>query len=170
MQTLIDPSALYLGVGIIGGTQLGISQLTSATVMPHALFLGSHLSTVDRLNMLPIAPQPRRSFRDFAMPSLKLFRRKSATPAPAPSEQIELAGLEIERIQSGDSKRFDLSQPAGFTDQVPELDDVASVDEREKDMLQRQKDYEEDMKRFDRIKWADIHLKHATVRCLDKNS
>ncbi|EJD04338.1 Nramp-domain-containing protein [Fomitiporia mediterranea MF3/22] len=39
---LAEPSALYAAVGIIG-----------ATVMPHALYLGSHLATHDRVNSRP---------------------------------------------------------------------------------------------------------------------
>ncbi|KAK0535016.1 Manganese transporter smf1 [Tilletia horrida] len=38
-STLVQHDALYIAVGILG-----------ATVMPHGLFLGSHFSTVDRLN------------------------------------------------------------------------------------------------------------------------
>jgi hypothetical protein len=119
--------------------------------------------------MLPVAPQPRRSFRDFAMPSLKLFRRRQALPASAssftPSEHIELGAtrpeLDIERIQSGDSKRFS-SQPAASSDEaMPQLE--MEVDDQKKEMIRLQRDYEDDMKKFDRIEWAEIHLKHATV-------
>ncbi|KAG8941736.1 hypothetical protein FRC04_004113 [Tulasnella sp. 424] len=43
-KVLVAPGALYTSIGIIG-----------ATVMPHALFLGSRLSTIDRLTPTPSA-------------------------------------------------------------------------------------------------------------------
>ncbi|KIJ45571.1 hypothetical protein M422DRAFT_227211 [Sphaerobolus stellatus SS14] len=43
-KALLDPGALYLSIGILG-----------ATVMPHALFLGSSLGTLDRIS----SPSPR---------------------------------------------------------------------------------------------------------------
>ncbi|KAG2350940.1 smf Mn2+ and Fe2+ transporter [Suillus weaverae] len=44
-QTLFVSGALYTSVGILG-----------ATVMPHSLFLGSHLATQDRLSKISLAP------------------------------------------------------------------------------------------------------------------
>lgn len=44
-KTLFASGALYTSVGILG-----------ATVMPHSLFLGSHLATQDRLSKTPLAP------------------------------------------------------------------------------------------------------------------
>lgn len=44
-QTIFSSGALYTSVGILG-----------ATVMPHSLFLGSHLATQDRLSKKPLAP------------------------------------------------------------------------------------------------------------------
>ncbi|KAI5124421.1 hypothetical protein M0805_008305 [Coniferiporia weirii] len=52
-KTLGGPSALYASVGIIG-----------ATVMPHALYLGSYLATLDRVTTTPLArplPSPTSS-------------------------------------------------------------------------------------------------------------
>ncbi|KAI0823054.1 natural resistance-associated macrophage protein-domain-containing protein [Trametes gibbosa] len=42
-----QPNALYTAVGILG-----------ATVMPHALFLGSYLATQDRITSPPVLPSP----------------------------------------------------------------------------------------------------------------
>ncbi|QRV90249.1 hypothetical protein RhiJN_18267 [Ceratobasidium sp. AG-Ba] len=52
-KTLLQPGALYTSVGILG-----------ATVMPHALFLGSSLATLDRVSpppslQLPINSSPK---------------------------------------------------------------------------------------------------------------
>ncbi|KAG1886046.1 smf Mn2+ and Fe2+ transporter [Suillus subluteus] len=44
-QEIFSSGALYTSVGILG-----------ATVMPHSLFLGSHLATQDRLSKKPLAP------------------------------------------------------------------------------------------------------------------
>ncbi|KLO20492.1 natural resistance-associated macrophage protein [Schizopora paradoxa] len=61
-KTLVQPSGLYAAIGILG-----------ATVMPHALYLGSHMATQDRISMTPTPPElpapstgtsnGRRSFR-----------------------------------------------------------------------------------------------------------
>ncbi|KAH8120595.1 Nramp-domain-containing protein [Phellopilus nigrolimitatus] len=42
-RTIIEPDALFAAVGILG-----------ATVMPHALYLGSHLATNDRVSTAPV--------------------------------------------------------------------------------------------------------------------
>ncbi|KAH8120590.1 Nramp-domain-containing protein [Phellopilus nigrolimitatus] len=42
-HTIVEPNALYASVGILG-----------ATVMPHALYLGSHLATNDRVSTGPV--------------------------------------------------------------------------------------------------------------------
>ncbi|KAF8587287.1 natural resistance-associated macrophage protein [Ramaria rubella] len=50
-KTLVNPGALYTSIGILG-----------ATVMPHALFLGSSLATLDRISSAPESlPRPRTS-------------------------------------------------------------------------------------------------------------
>ncbi|KAF8527910.1 smf Mn2+ and Fe2+ transporter [Hysterangium stoloniferum] len=47
-KTLLQPEALYISIGILG-----------ATVMPHALFLGSSLATLDRISTAqPTLPSP----------------------------------------------------------------------------------------------------------------
>ncbi|KAJ7610968.1 natural resistance-associated macrophage protein-domain-containing protein [Roridomyces roridus] len=64
--------ALYTSVGILG-----------ATVMPHSLFLGSALSTQDRLTVEApsMGPSPKRGFKSRLLEfSISLFR----TPAPSP--------------------------------------------------------------------------------------
>ncbi|KAF8489582.1 natural resistance-associated macrophage protein [Gautieria morchelliformis] len=51
-KTLVNPGALYISIGILG-----------ATVMPHALFLGSSLATLDRVSSAPTSlPGPPRTF------------------------------------------------------------------------------------------------------------
>ncbi|KAG8887880.1 hypothetical protein FRB99_004196, partial [Tulasnella sp. 403] len=60
-KVILQPSALYTSIGIVG-----------ATVMPHALFLGSRLSTIDRLVPTP-SSSARSSTTDFSEspPSLR---------------------------------------------------------------------------------------------------
>jgi len=188
-QTLVDPGALYIGVGIIGGTLLvlmvSFATLISATVMPHALFLGSSLAGVDRLNMQPLAPEPKTSFKH-NMKKMKvshkfpsLFRRRG----PSLEDQDE-AGYELDQMDRPDStrsrplttqdltrpndpdERFDNGNVENERDMYKEMILIESGDSRrtaETAYEEAVKLYNAEMKSFDRIKWVDIHLKHATV-------
>jgi hypothetical protein len=59
--------------------------------MPHALFLGSSLAGIDRLDMIPKPPSPDDGTkRSFKMPSLGLVRRLKGQSAPREEETIEM--------------------------------------------------------------------------------
>lgn len=63
-KTVFGPGALYVSIGIIG-----------ATVMPHALFIGSRLATVDRLDLLPrgTSSQSKQTSKFWSMPSRNIM-------------------------------------------------------------------------------------------------
>ncbi|KAK0556733.1 Manganese transporter smf1 [Tilletia horrida] len=69
-STLLQHDALYIAVGILG-----------ATVMPHGLFLGSHFSTVDRLN------EGKRCPTSAPEPMTTLSRHNSEVLNPAEDER-----------------------------------------------------------------------------------
>ncbi|RXK41443.1 metal iron transporter [Tremella mesenterica] len=148
-HTLVEPGALYVGVGIIG-----------ATVMPHALFLGSELAGVDRLGMVPRPPEPLK--QTFKIPKFTfggIRRRLTAKSFREP----EIENVSIPRQPGG---HLDLSsQPISPT--MRNIESMESIegfsrfstleDEEEK------KKYEIKLRSFDRIKWVDIHLFHTAI-------
>ncbi|ORY29562.1 natural resistance-associated macrophage protein-domain-containing protein [Naematelia encephala] len=140
-KTLVQPGALYVGVGIIG-----------ATVMPHALFLGSSLSSVDRLNMIPVPPSgtsnPKRSFKLPAVnPWSRLRRRRTSTR----DNEIESTDIELRDIQI-------ISSPLDLPSSS--LGPSSSFGRSQSDLETK---YEADVRSFDRIAWLDIHLLHSTI-------
>ncbi|WVN90434.1 uncharacterized protein L203_105670 [Cryptococcus depauperatus CBS 7841] len=141
-KTLVKPGALYVGVGIIG-----------ATVMPHALFLGSFLAGVDRLNMIPrlsIAKKPRNVF----MPSLNPFRRRTSC-----QPQLELGDVHL----SENSRRGMGPEQEASSQKNLSLPAVSPMDKEEMEAIKAQKEYERELKIFDRIRWVDVHLFHSTI-------
>ena len=129
--------------------------------MPHALFLGSSLAGVDRLNMQPQAPEPERnhSYKEklHRLPALLKRSRQSS------NEQSVSGEYELDEIRS---------QPVGHAESSVQLETEREVG---KDVVQLEsgsesafehavKLYEAEMRTFDRIRWVDIHLRHATVR------
>ncbi|WVR04033.1 hypothetical protein IAU60_001032 [Kwoniella sp. DSM 27419] len=170
-KTLVDPGALYVGVGIIG-----------ATVMPHALFLGSSLASVDRLNMLPVEPTLAKGPRRVSMPAMNLnpFRRRRPRPRQESDTHIATQSqlsLPTERARPNlcdDEITRALSRSGSRRSEVP-LDtpckDLASPMTVDDENLSDEqvtynkaiKQYEMEIRRFDRIKWVDIHLLHATI-------
>ena len=147
--------------------------------MPHALFLGSSLAGVDRLDMQPLAPEPQSHLKrkmktmnvSHKLPSL--FRRRGHV-----ADEGDGAEYELDRIGRSDphhSSDNAHSRPSGSAG----ADNVESERDMFKDMVlvesgdsertaeasyeEAVKAYEAEMKSFDRIKWVDIHLKHATV-------
>jgi metal iron transporter len=133
--------------------------------MPHALFLGSSLAGIDRLDMIPRLPTDSTTKKSFKMPTLGLIRRLrrktgavgveeetiEMEPTPTPLDtgsQADMAG----EMQDAESKP-DILQRSG----TKETDHEAAM-----------KKYEADLKSFDRIRWTDLHIAHATVcsRCL----
>ncbi|KAF8488988.1 smf Mn2+ and Fe2+ transporter [Hysterangium stoloniferum] len=70
-KTLIRPGALYISIGILG-----------ATVMPHALFLGSSLATLDRISTAqPTLPSPSISGLS-RFQKVSTYIRSLLTPVP----------------------------------------------------------------------------------------
>lgn len=163
-QTLVAPGALYVGVGIIGGKFIILcSKLMTATVMPHALFLGSSLAGIDRLGMIPTPPtHDDNSKRSFKMPSLGLVRRLKGQPA---TDAREEETIEMERTSSTrltDSPNLeDGTAREGDTDSKPDVLPPAPRKETEIEAAMRK--YEAELKAFDRIRWTDLHISHATV-------
>ncbi|KAI6048028.1 smf Mn2+ and Fe2+ transporter [Pisolithus marmoratus] len=65
-KALVENGALYTTVGILG-----------ATIMPHSLFLGSHLATQDRMTVTPLKEVPTRSEpADFKPPPRKTLPQR----------------------------------------------------------------------------------------------
>ncbi|KAE8540828.1 hypothetical protein D1P53_003192 [Cryptococcus gattii VGV] len=153
-KTLVKPGALYLGVGIIG-----------ATVMPHALFLGSFLAGVDRLNMIP-QPPTMRKLRNVTMPSFNPFRRTRSVCSDSEQGDDASSGispvlLETPRPHSG-SETAVLENDAAKDKIIPQ-DSVLELTKEQKRFAIEQKEYERNVRMFDRIKWVDIHLFHSTI-------
>ncbi|KAL7419824.1 Manganese transporter smf1 [Cryptotrichosporon argae] len=151
-KTLVKPGALYVGVGIIG-----------ATVMPHALFLGSSLASVDRLNMLPTPPSAPVERRNARLPSLfaSLRRRRAPADCEDPRRQhaelddmIELGPVTSARPASSALSRVDTSKGT---------DADAVVQDKEDDYAAAMGRYEAEVRAFDRIAWVDIHVYHSTI-------
>jgi metal iron transporter len=148
--------------------------------MPHALFLGSSLACVDRLDMQPLAPEPE-SYYEKKMKTIRishklpsLFRRRVAQGEREDEGEYELDQMNRPIASSSNAR----GQPGSSAvegegcnveserDMFKEIALVESGDSQRtaeaayEDAVKR---YEAEMKSFDRIKWVDIHLKHATV-------
>jgi metal iron transporter len=129
--------------------------------MPHALFLGSSLAGIDRLDMIPKPPtHDDKIKRSFKMPSLGLVRRLKGQSAIGAREE---EAIEMERT----STRLDIptlddnSAREGDADSKP--DTLPPVTRKETEMEAAMRKYEADLKAFDRIRWTDLHISHATV-------
>ncbi|WWD08657.1 hypothetical protein V865_006770 [Kwoniella europaea PYCC6329] len=157
-KTLVKPGALYIGVGIIG-----------ATVMPHALFLGSSLASVDRLNMLPIEPSPTKTPLSVQMPSLNPFRRRprpkrNDSDLPTTQSQVEVASSSL--VGSSSRQLQETPTPSIIGGEGKDLPTPIEYDIKDKDEIdyvKRMKEYEVSVRKFDRIKWVDVHLLHSTI-------
>ncbi|OCF58279.1 metal iron transporter [Kwoniella mangroviensis CBS 10435] len=157
-KTLVKPGALYIGVGIIG-----------ATVMPHALFLGSSLASVDRLNMLPIEPSPTKKPLSIRMPSLNPFRMRpnfKRRDSDLPTTQSQLEVTSSSPVGSSSRQLQETPTPSivgGEGKDLPTPIEYDIKDQDEIDYLRRMKEYEVSVRKFDRIKWVDVHLLHSTI-------
>ncbi|KAJ9102599.1 hypothetical protein QFC21_003000 [Naganishia friedmannii] len=147
-STIIGPKALYTSVGIIG-----------ATVMPHALFLGSHLATVDRLDVAPRPPlvHSRPFFQKFARKDLldKLLHRWRPAASSTTSRQAGRRASTSSQAMGGSE---DAAPDAGRTGRDTPIDE-----EIEHMIMKDQVRYEAEMNTFDRVKFASIHIGHATI-------
>lgn len=141
----------------------------SATVMPHALFLGSSLSSVDRLNMLPVPPElhPKTKL-SHKLPSLfkRQKRRNSDASSRNPTAESSGSAYEPEEVPANSA--------SGRLDRTPALirgeseieevgKDVYGLNRKKTEYEKALERYQSEVKSFDRIKWVDIHLFHATV-------
>ncbi|GMK54527.1 hypothetical protein CspeluHIS016_0111130 [Cutaneotrichosporon spelunceum] len=142
-KTLFSPGALYVGIGIIG-----------ATVMPHALFLGSALAGIDRLDMLPPAPKRKRERINNRLPMLNpaaAIRRRFRPQREDSDPEISLEPVESHQPTSAPS-----------TSTAPPLAVVKSTD-KDDEYEAEVEEYEKAIRKFDRIRWVKLHVRHATV-------
>lgn len=131
--------------------------IIGATVMPHALFLGSALAGIDRLNMLPRPPKRRPDPTNNKLPALnpvaavrrRLNRRRGRNAAPEP-------------LELGDLDRRS-PEPSSSASPAAELGLVKSVTDKDDDFEAKQKEYDTAVRAFDRIRWVDLHVWHASV-------
>jgi metal iron transporter len=153
-QTLVAPGAAYASIGIIG-----------ATVMPHALFLGSSLAGIDRLNMLP-RPPIHRSDRPKAYLMRKIKSRFSKGKVQEQAE-IELQPVPTLTGLAGPSVRLPVDMPNAYA--CEEGKDIPSVPRSDADdqYAQEMERFQAEMGRFDRVKWVTLHLWHASVSHLN---
>jgi len=136
-------------------------KLTSATVMPHALFLGSSLAGIDRLDMIPKPPSPDDGIkRSFKMPSLGLVRRLKGQSAPREEETIEMERTTTRPLADLPALE-DTSAREADADSKPDI--MPAVTRKDTEMEAAMKKYEAELKAFDRIRWTDLHISHATV-------
>lgn len=161
--------------------------------MPHALFLGSSLASVDRLDMVPRPPKTPSASRRMARRALPSFlrRRKDKDSHQEESYEMEssepqtghtLTGLNEEgvrppvtRVASIGGREMGgvgLSANIESEEQVKDLQvlregsadgDDDEEDGRRDEFMVAMKKYEAKLGAFNRIRWVDLHLKHATV-------
>lgn len=131
--------------------------------MPHALFLGSHLASVDRLNMRPELPMRTRKPMNQRLPSilssLKMRRRR---PGNTSADNVELDNME--RTLAAEPVCGSIAEPSTPVTpvtEVPKKDDDRDDDDAEYQLALKQ--YEADVRTFDRIRWVTLHVNHATV-------
>ena len=150
--------------------------------MPHALFLGSSLAGVDRLDMQPLVPEPESYFKQkmktmrvsHKLPSL--FKRRGTQREQEDEDEYELDRVNPPvsstsvTVRSQRGSQTIEAEGGNVESERDMFKDIALVetgdsgrtaDTAYEDAVKR---YEAEMKSFDRIKWVDIHLKHATVR------
>ena len=135
--------------------------------MPHALFLGSSLAGIDRLDMIPKPPSPDNGTkRSFKMPSLGLVRRLKGQSAPREEETIE---MERTTTRPFDLPMLDDNSPReADADSKPDV--LPAITRKETEMEAAMRKYEAELKAFDRIRWTDLHISHATVSFLALHS
>ncbi|KAG8694106.1 hypothetical protein FRC08_008704 [Ceratobasidium sp. 394] len=93
-KTLFQPGALYTSIGILG-----------ATVMPHAIFLGSSLATLDRVSPAPpLKPLPTSQPEESLTFKQKINRFRKALfyiePKPKGNPFMHTRGAHIESSES----------------------------------------------------------------------
>lgn len=132
-----------------------------ATVMPHALFLGSSLAGIDRLNMVPRPPtMDDKAKRSFKMPTIGLIKRLRGRSASVEEETIEMEPTCPPLVEGS---RPDSTATGQDSESKPDLLPRENTTSKQSDYETAMKKYEADMKSFDRIRWTDLHISHATV-------
>ncbi len=152
LQTIFGPQALYTSVGIIG-----------ATVMPHGLFLGSHLATIDRLDT---APRPPSGFETSS--SATTTTENEVSFVPMTSRGTLEGWMEYLKRRAGPLvikrrwKRSDAPEQLEVPSSYNAGKSPVRAITRDKEELEAA--YKRDIGQFNRIKFAKVHIAHATVR------
>jgi metal iron transporter len=160
--------------------------------MPHALFLGSSLASVDRLDMVPRPPKEpsalRRRFARKALPGFLRFGNKGKDTSEAyeleptePQTGHTLTGLNEEGVRPPVTRSASIGgaelRPGRATEVETEeevkhlpagspqgrMSDDDEEDGRRDEFMAAMKRYEAKLGGFNRIRWVDLHLRHATV-------
>lgn len=154
--------------------------------MPHALFLGSSLASVDRLDMVPRspkAPSANRRRSRARISSFLRFGRNEKVSEQDPEGEYEMDPVDIHRVHTLTGLNEEAVRPpvtgssAGMVERATEVETEQEVkhlsdtrpseddeeDGRRDDFMRAMKRYEAKLGAFNRIRWVDLHLKHATV-------
>lgn len=120
--------------------------------MPHGLFLGSHLATVDRLDTAPVPP-PDRAENDGLM---TMFNRIRTNGLPKQDWSVVLPAkwrksAEVATTSPGQEEERELTKEEKEADAKWENERVR---------------YEAEIKAFDRVKFVTVSIGHSTVSVL----
>ena len=100
------------------------------------------------------------------MPSLGLVRRLKGQSAPREEETIE---MERTTTRPFDLPMLDDNSPReADADSKPDV--LPAITRKETEMEAAMRKYEAELKAFDRIRWTDLHISHATVSFLALHS
>lgn len=120
--------------------------------MPHGLFLGSHLATVDRLDTAPVPPQDRAEKEGL----ITVFNRIRANGLPKQDWSSVLPAKWRQRQ----------------VDPTPPMEAETDTEDRELTKEEQEADakwenervrYEAEVKAFDRVKYVTVSIAHSTV-------
>jgi len=126
-----------------------------ATVMPHGLFLGSHLATVDRLDTAPVPP-PERGEDDGV---ISLIRRARMNALPKKDWTVILPARWRKQPE-----HVDPSHPAfPSEEEVEEVEQTKEEKEADATWEREQARYEAEVKTFDRVEFVSVSIAHSTV-------
>ena len=121
-----------------------------ATVMPHGLFLGSHLATVDRLDTTPVPP-PERGEDDGVGSLINALREKDWT-AILPARW---------RKQSDH-----VDAPCSVSPSEADVQEVEPTEEEKRAHAKWEREqarYEAEVKTFNRVEFVSVSIAHSTV-------
>ncbi len=130
--------------------------------MPHGLFLGSHLATIDRLDTAPRPPPESLKSSTSSASSVSARSRKTIVPK---RWQAHLdRGLDMLRLDRIGWARRRCSADAAIEMGGPGAADKPDGAQPLSKLTLAEMAYERDMGTFDKITWAKVHIAHATVR------